>query len=319
MKPAARGVWSAAAAISWPRGLTSAALCALAALGCSSAPPLAPEKPTQPGVDASAARPRAGSRIERMLRSAEGQGYRMARVTVPIGEIPRAEVPPMLEPRDAEVKREVPGGFRSRDFAFVETHQASWSCPSHRAGRHALCAACMNPKRPRAVRAEGPVSGSAVGGELAYALIDGIRDPIASSGVFGVRTTRVVAKELLPHLVYAFRFTDPQEPGVDLISFVLPPAAQTEVSRSGPLSASAEVRGALTRVTLQVRQGASETIVAYVMSSAAEAWIDQLSPGAPPPPTDALIVGVELSQAGDEPEPHLVVYLERAAVGAEPP
>lgn len=287
------------------------ALCALAAAGCGGAPVPATEEPTQVVLAPPPARSRARSRIERMLRSAEARGYRMARVAVPLGDIPRAEVPPMFGPGDIDRKRDGTEGLPLSDIAFVERREASWSCPSHGADRHKLCAACMSPASPHAVRAEGPVSGSAVGRALTYEIVDGIRDPSAPGAVLGARSTRVAAKELLPHLLYAFRFTDEREPGIPLISFVLPPAVDLEVSRSSPLSASVEVRGAFTRVTLPVRPGASETIVAHVVSSAAEAWIDQLSPVAPLPPMNLLIVGVELSQAGDEPEPHLVVYLER--------
>jgi hypothetical protein len=297
------------------RPASLAALCALATTGCGGAPVPA-EEPTQVVLTPPPARSRARSRIERMLRSAEAQGYRMARVAVPLGDIPRAEVPPMFGPGDIEGKREVTEGLRLSDIAFIEGREASWSCPSHGADRHKLCAACMNPANPHAVRAEGPVAGSAAGRALTYEIVDGIRAPSAPGAVLGARSTRVVAKELLPHILYSFRFTDEREPGIELISFVLPPAAELEVSRSSPLSASVEVRGAFTRVTLPVRPGASETILAHVVSSAAEAWIGQLSPAAPLPPMNELIIGVELSQAGDEPEPHLVVYLERAATVA---
>lgn len=286
---------------------------AMVSLGCAAAPSPEAEAPANAAAGASA-----GGRwhvlasgIELFLLSAEARGYAMARATVAINDIPRVSLRSMLGPVEAETAPQNAPKFNLATMAFVAGREKSWSCPSHGADRHTLCVACMNPTQPLAVRAEGPLRKSAVRDELTYEIVDGVRPAGPSRVILEEKRTRFVAKEVLPDLLYAFRFVNEEEPGVELISFILPPAIDIQMSRSAPTEPSGDVSGAFSRATFPIRRGAAETLRARITSSASSAWLRGIYPSPPPAPKDDLIIGVEVSQAGDEPEPRIVAYVSR--------
>jgi hypothetical protein len=246
--------------------------------------------------------------IDGLLRSAEARGYQMARVEVSLADIPSASVPALLDP---ESRPDNASALRVQSLAFVEARERAWACPSHGDERRPLCAACANAPRFIPVRAEGPIRGSAAHNAIRYELVDGIRDPSAAVKIVEARRTSIVAKEILPQLLYAFRYVDDQEPGLELVSFVLPPAIELQISRSRDTAPFDNVARSFSRATLPVRPGGSEAVVARVASSAAAAWIERLSPRGAPPPVEDLLVGIELSHAGDEPEPRIVAHVSR--------
>jgi len=260
-----------------------------------------------------AARPRRGlSSLEVMLRSAEALGYEMARVTVALHEIPEVELPPMLEARAGlgeSASRD--GAWDLTGLAFVEEREGVASCASHEGEVRPFCAACQAALRSRSRRAEGPRRGSGAHHVLGYELVDGNYDGRAREAVGETRRTRVWAREILPHLVYAFRFAHEREPGIGLVSLVMPPAADISISRSRPTDPRDDVQGSFCRTTLPVRPGGSESVVARIAGEATAAWIAEISPGAPPPPQEDLVVGVELSQTGPQPEPEIVAWISR--------
>ena len=86
--------------------------------------------------------------------------------------------------------------------------------------------------------------GSGARDALTYEIVDGVRDPGVPASLVEARRTRVMARELLPSVLYAFRFVDEREPGIELVSLVLPPAVDLQVYRSGATDLSSNVRGA---------------------------------------------------------------------------
>jgi hypothetical protein len=252
-----------------------------------------------------------------MLRSAEASGFQIARATVAVAEIPVVRVPALLGPADAERQSDSHNAWDLHELAFDEARERSWSCTAHAGEARGFCSTCNAPLR-HAIRAEGPVRGdpraAAPRRTLGYEIVDGIFDPVVGGVVGDVRRTRLLAKELVPHLIHAFRFFDEREPGLPLVSVILPPAIELAISRSRPTDGTDDVRGSFSRATLPVRPGGSESVVARITGAAAAAWIERIAPEAPPPPAEDLEIGVELTSAGDEPEPQLVAWVKRLRV-----
>jgi len=287
----------------------AALLCLLGAAGCARST----QAPVRDAGHPAATGRRGLSRVEVMLRRAEALGYEMARVTLTLNEIPEVQLPPMLEAhaagRGATASPE--GAWDLSGLAFVEEREGVASCGPHEGEVRPFCASCQAAGRSRSRRAEGPRRGSGVRHVVDYEFVDGNYDIGAHQDVGETRKTRVSAKEVLPHLVYAFRFAHETEPGVALVSLVMPPAVDISVSRSRPVDPRDEVDGSFRRTTLPVRPGGSESVVARLTGEATAAWIAGVSPGAPPLPQEDLVVGVELSQTGSEPKPQLVAWVSR--------
>jgi len=272
-------------------------------VACGSAPEQEADGPKTP-----ANLPRGYARIDRMISRAEAQGLPVARVLVPLDAVPVAPVPPPLEPASAEGKPMVEDASL-RDLGFFEVRATSSGIVGRSQDPFVLRSACDGPRRLLAIRGEGPVVDSARDGSLAYLLVDAVYDTGSCGTRLGPRRTTVQAKELMPNLLYAFRFVDPREPGVELLSLVLPTAGIT-TSRSRDVELRDDLHGDFSRVTLPIRPGSSESLLAQVAVDDATAWMHKLSP-TEPAPVSHLLLGVELSQAGDDIPHQLLVYARR--------
>jgi hypothetical protein len=245
-------------------------------------------------------------RLDAELRAAAVAGRSLARIVVRIADIPDVELPAML---DAGASRRAVGAPPSLDLnalSLTEMYDATRSrirCPNPSAGRPSHVV--------RLERVSEPPDQV-----LALELLDGVLDEPGCHLLGDARPSRIVAKEVFPELVYAFRFIDRQRPGLELVSFVMPPGTLA-TSKSEP-TGHPDLEGAFCRATLPLRYGTAQWIALRTSIQSVRDWHRGVVAVRAVAGGDLLLVGVELTHTGNEPEPQLVVHVGRLAVVSEP-
>jgi len=325
-----------------------AALIALS--GCGGAPPraVAHARPVPVARQAKAARAAAVDQdpeaaliamLEKIqpevLREAAAgpQRTQVTPVSLRLADLPIVHTGPMLDPklapsslRDVDPPRDLsvrPSGRRAEewgpgaratmlgtpDFKTGEVQVGKWAGRNGDLGQgQAIEIPCGGDQTPGALvlpaRWEGLATPSPTrrAATAEYTIVDGWFDRAACKAG-AVRRVSAPANEIVPGVMYAFRTCGPSCSEDEALAIVLPTARSLVTNRSDPAR-----QGALTtRVSLPLRRGTAESMVAYVIAPAEKRQ-----------PARGLVVGVEVTQGIQDPEPVAVMFVQPAPQGEIP-